>query len=319
MTRKLTISVICPVFNEEQAVPLFFARLREALGPLSDRFDFEILFTNNASSDGTLDKILELRSIDPRVQVITLSRNFGYQASVTAGMTHATGDAVIVIDVDCEDPPELIPQFVTEWEKGHDIVYGQRHRRPEPWPVTFARRMFYRINRLIADSDIILDMAEFALIDKRVRDAVLSVKTTYPFLRTEIGYAGFKRKAIDYDRQKRVCGKTHYNFIGMVEFAVAGILASTTFFLRCALYLMPFVLVASLVAVAVYVTKNNRYWLDLAVAGNLMFLTFFLSFVSVYVARVYKNGIHRPVFIIDWRKTHLTLQPATRVNVHVGE
>src|SRR4051812_31831903 len=123
------ISIVCPVFNEEAAVPLFYRRLREALGPLRHAYDFELIFTNNRSTDRTLEVVSGLRQADPTVQVLTFSRNFGYQASVLAGLRHAAGDAMVVIDVDCEDPPEMIPKFVAEWEKGFDVVYGLRGKR----------------------------------------------------------------------------------------------------------------------------------------------------------------------------------------------
>ena len=115
-----------------------------------------------------------------------------------------------MIDVDCEDPPEMIPKFVNEWEKGYDIVYGKRDKRPEFIGIQLARKAFYRITRLIADYDFILDMAEFSLVSARVREAILQNRTTFPFIRTEIGFVGFKRKGISYARQHRIVGKSHY-------------------------------------------------------------------------------------------------------------
>src|SRR5579862_5003418 len=123
------ITIICPVHNEQTTVPLFYARLKTALQPLESGYDYELLFTNNRSSDGTLAEIQKIRAVDKRVQVLTLSRNFGYECSVATGLRYARGAAIVVIDVDCEDPPEMIPQFVAEWEKGNDVVYGKRDRR----------------------------------------------------------------------------------------------------------------------------------------------------------------------------------------------
>jgi polyisoprenyl-phosphate glycosyltransferase len=153
--RKL-ISLICPVFNEEEATPLFYQRLTNVLAPLRSRYDFEILFTNNRSTDRTLEVLREIRKTDPAVQVLTLSRNFGYQASLHAGMSYVRGDAVIAIDADCEDPPEMIKDFLEKWEEGYDVVYGIRYDRDEWWPVKKLRGLFYRILRATADMDIVL-------------------------------------------------------------------------------------------------------------------------------------------------------------------
>lgn len=194
------LSVVCPVHNEEACVPLFYERLIAALRPLEGSLDLELLFLNNRSTDGTVAAITRLRNADPRVHLLTLSKNVGYQASVLTGLRHATGAAIVVIDVDCEDPPELIPVFVEHWRNGRDLVYGERRNRPEPGWLTGARRLFYRLNRSIADSDIILDMAEFCLMSKAVRDAALDNRNTFPFVRAELSAVGFARTAIPYDR-----------------------------------------------------------------------------------------------------------------------
>jgi len=293
------IAIVCPVFNEEEAIPLFHARLERALAGCAG-YEFELLFTNNCSTDRTLDVILELRQRDPRVQVLTFSRNFGYQASVLAGLRHARGDAMVVIDVDCEDPPEMIPRFIAEWEGGMDIVYGRREGRPEHAAILFMRRAFYRLNRLIADNDIILDMAEFSLVASHVRDAMLDNDSTYPFLRGEIAYVGFRRKAIPYDREKRICGQSHYNFSRMVEFAIGGILSSTTFPLRLAVYVLPLML-----ALDLYLACSARGDLSLLVGSALGYLMFCAGMLCLYLARTYKNGVRRPVFIVDWRRSTL--------------
>jgi len=135
MNRKPVVSIICPVYNEEQAIPLFYERLTSAVSPLSERYEFELIFTNNRSTDGTLDIIRALREKDLSVQVLTLSRNFGYQASVLAGITHAAGDAIVVIDVDCEDPPEMIPGSSQNGKRDMTLcmVVGRIGRNPDHW------------------------------------------------------------------------------------------------------------------------------------------------------------------------------------------
>jgi len=299
MDRKPLISIICPVYNEEHAVPLFYERLRGAIDPLMPRYDFELIFTNNRSTDGTLSVIRSLRDKDPLVQVVTLSRNFGYQASVLAGISYSVGDATVVIDVDCEDPPELIPQFIAKWEEGFDIVYGLRANRPEPQALVWVRKMFYRLLRLMADTDIVLDMAEFALVSARVRNVMRDNKNTYPFLRAEIGYSGFLRHGITYNRQQRVTGKSYYNLWGMILFGAAGILSVSTFPIRIALYALPLVGLVNVLLLALDLL-GLAFAFKALVVLDLMYAITLLTTHGLYLARIYKNDIGRPVFIIDW-------------------
>jgi dolichol-phosphate mannosyltransferase len=316
MERRKLITIVSPVFNEEGAAPLFYEKLKAALEPLRSKYDFELIFTNNRSTDRSLELILELRKQDPMVQVLTFSRNFGYQASVLAGLRHACGDAVVVIDVDCEDPPELIPRFIAEWEKGYDIVYGQRGQRPESRWIYWMRKLFYRLNWSLGDYEVILDMAEFALVSCHVRDAMLDNYSTYPFLRTEIAYAGFNRKAIRYDRQPRIFGKSRYNLSGMFAFAMRGILSSSTFLLRFAAYLCPVFLLFTLVMIVLDMTGKLEAAFRLMVAVDLMYIILFVASMCIYVARTYKDGVDRPVFIIDWKRSALNDIPTGGDGTH---
>lgn len=304
------ISIICPVYNEEQSIPIFYKRVQAVLEPLRTRYDFELIFTNNRSTDRTLEIIRGLRQEDPSVQVLTLSRNFGYQASVLAGLRHACGQAMVVIDVDCEDPPEMIPHFLLEWEKGYDIVYGKRERRPEFFAVQLMRKLFYRLNRSMADSEIILDMAEFSLLSAHVRDVMVDNRSTFPFLRTEVGYAGFERKGLLYERERRVGGRSNYNFLRMTQFAVGGILSSSTFLLRLAAYLCPVLLLGNLALLLLDLWRGFDWAFRVLVAANLSYLSFFAAVLCLYTARVYKNGVDRPVFVVDWNRSLLNTPPA---------
>jgi glycosyltransferase involved in cell wall biosynthesis len=229
---------------------------------------------------------------------------------VLAGLTYATGDGFLVIDVDCEDPPEMIPQLIDEWEKGVDIVYGERWQRTEALGVQAMRLIFYRLNRMLADSEIILDMAEFALVSQRVRDLMLANRSTFPFLRTEIGYVGFERKGIRYKRQPRLKGRTHYNFIGMAKFAVGGILSSSTFSLRLAAYILPPAVLVNLALVATLAFHDYPRLFRAVVLLDMIYALFCLTSLSLYTARIYKDGIARPVFIVDWDRSALNAMPA---------
>jgi dolichol-phosphate mannosyltransferase len=296
------LSIICPVYNEELNVPLFYQQATDVLAQLG-QYDCEIIFTNNSSVDRTYDIIVELQKHDPRVKLFTLSRNFGYQASVLCGLTHASGDASVVIDVDCEDPPEMVAAFVKQWEAGYDIIFGIRNQRPEPQIIQFMRHMFYWLLQKMGDNDVIMHMAEFALISKRVREAIIQNNSTFPFLRTEIGYAGFSRIGIPYMRRPRTYGTTHYNFFTMTVFAVGGILSSSTFLLRFAAYSGAILMLINIILLLMDLTSLWNKAFNVLVALSLMYIVFFVAVLSVYQARIYKNGVGRPVFIVDWKRS----------------
>ena len=296
MSQRPLISIVCPVYNEEATVGLFYPRLKAALEPLLSRYDFELIFSNNRSTDRTLEEILKLRSKDPMVQVLTLSRNFGYERNVATGLRHARGAAIVVIDVDCEDPPEMIPQFIAEWEMGFDVVYGKRDRRQEPILMHLTRKAFYRINAFAADSEAIVDMAEFFLITAPVRDAILANRSTVPFFRSEVAYAGFQRKGISYERQRRVAGKTHYNLGQLIWFALRGMLSTSTFPLRLSVYTF-----LPLVVANVLLLIGDRFeWL---VMVDFLYVAFYIGVLGVYLARTYKDVVARPLSIVDWKRS----------------
>jgi polyisoprenyl-phosphate glycosyltransferase len=303
------VSVVTPVFNEEGSVPIFYDRLRRATDPLAGDYEFEFIFTNNRSTDRTLERILELRARDPRVQVLTYSRNFGQVASVLGGMKQASGDLIVLIDVDCEDPPEMIPEFLAGWREGNDIVYGERARRPEPAPITWARKFFYRFTRLTADHDIILDMAEFCLVTAAVRDAVVSTRSVQPFVRGEIAYYGFARKGIRYARQTRVHGRTHYNLPRMAEFALQGVLSTTTLPLRLPVFTLP---VLVLVNLALAVAHFGGWWAEAFHAAmwiDAIWLAIAVSFIGLYLGRDYRNRVARPLVVVDWPRSAINTPP----------
>lgn len=296
MSERALISIVSAVYNEEACIPIFYERLQAVLAPLRARYDFELILSNNCSTDGTLEQISKLRERDPSVQLLTLSRNFGYEANVATVLQYAHGEGILLIDPDCEDPPEMIPQMVREWEQGYDVVYGKRERRKEFWVLHLARKAFYRINRLLADSESIVDMGEFYLISSSVRDAALANCSSLPFVRSEVAYVGFRRKGIPYERQRRVAGSSHFRLGRIVRFALAAILSSSTFPLRLSVYLFPGLIVASVVLLALD-------WFHALVALNLAYIAFFLSMISIYLARTYKDVVGRPISVVDWRRS----------------
>jgi len=265
---------------------------------------------NNRSTDATLDIVKELQAKDPRVQLITFSRNYGYQASITAGMRHATGDAVGNIDVDCEDPPEMIPRFIERWLEGVDVVYGLRRQREEFFLMHLTRKLFYRGTRRVADHEIILDMAEFFLVDKRVRDKVLATRSTFPFVRGQVGYVGFRREGIAYKRQHRISGQTHYNLYGAARFGVGGILSSSTMPMRALAYVGVLGFLADCaLSVAILVcgecwglTLGVRIALALALLHGAWIVLAFGA-LGLYVARIYKDSLGLPLYVVDEKRS----------------
>ncbi|MFO0597363.1 MAG: glycosyltransferase family 2 protein [Myxococcaceae bacterium] len=308
------VSIVCPVFNEQAAVPLFYERLVKALAPLESKVRFEILFVNNRSTDGTEAAVMALREKDPRVQLLTLSRNYGYQASISAGMRHASGDASVNIDVDCEDPPEMIPKFIERWLDGADIAYGIRARREEFVLMHLARKLFYRLTKRVSDHEIVLDMAEFFLIDRKVKDHVLATRSTFPFVRGQVGFVGFRREGIAYKREKRIIGETHYNLISAIRFGVAGILSSSTLPLRvlayvgCVLFALDVLAVPALFLVPALQGELLLRSFAAGVALHLGWLVFAAGMLGLYVARIYKDSLGLPLYVGDPKHSTIPLR-----------
>jgi glycosyltransferase involved in cell wall biosynthesis len=311
------ITILCPVYNEGGVIPLFYGRIRPVIEKLSKRYEVHLLFLNNASTDESIQQIEKIRESWPSTFLVTLSRNFGYHASLECGLRNATGDLFVFIDVDCEDPPEMILEFVDKYEQGYDIVYGERVDRHESRSMKGARKLFYRILQALADEEILLDMAEFSLFTQEVRHAILDENTSFPFLRASIARVGFRRAAIPFKRQKRISGSTHYNLAQMSLFAVGGILSSSTLFLRLPIYLLPFWLLA-LLGLGVGYISNHSPWLELAaLLLSAAYIGGTAAFTALYVARTYRNGLQRPNAVIDHRRS--MLQPAIRAKGEVTE
>ncbi len=298
------LSVVVPVFNDVNSLQEFTERMIKNFRVLDGRVRCELIFVDNASYDGSFQKIEELSAEHDNVFFIRQSRNFGYQSSILLGLTEACGDLIAFIDVDCEDPPEMIPDFVEGYFDGYDLVYGERSYGKEFIIIKQLRRLFYRITRRIADWEFILDMAEFCLISSRVRDEALKSKSTFPFVRSAIAYVGFLKKPIPYTREKRNAGVTHYNLLGMFYFAISGILSASTFPLRLISYIfLALLFVAPLFFVfGIDVLREVGYEVFLI---SLIYLNLFcLSVVGIYISRIYKDVAGRPIFVIDKKNTN---------------
>ena len=303
-TEKKLITVVCPVHNEEKVIPLFFDRISPVISELSGQYRVNLLFINNASTDSSYQAISHLRERHPFVYVISLSKNYGYQCSLECGLRNAEGDIIVFIDVDCEDPPEMILEFVRLYEQGNDIVYGKRVDREEIHVIKWMRKLFYHIVHRVADEDIVLYMAEFSLMTSEVRDAVIESHDSFPFIRSSISRVGFKRAGIPYKRHRRIAGETHYNLINMTLFAIAGILSSTTLPLRLPIYIFPFWLILTALLGTAQIMTGSSWFLLINILSVCAYIGGTAAFTALYVARTYKNGLGHPNYVIHKRYTH---------------
>jgi Glycosyltransferases involved in cell wall biogenesis len=297
------LNVIVPSYNESVNIPYFYGRARPALEALGE-LDWQIVFVNNSSDDDSIAQFQNLRSSDPRVSFITLSRNFGYHAALLAGLSSIESDYYAIVDVDCEDPPELLRDFFKAIRAGAQVAYGIRSNRDEPGLITFGRKLFYLANKGVADSEIVMWMGEFSMFTRQVRDAILAAKTTFVSIRAEMGYVGFTRVGVPYLRAKRKYGKTHYNLWRMTIYAIASILSGTTFPLRLLLYLSALIAIGFPIAVVIFRPGPIAIGAVAAVIG-LYFVIIALPLIGLYLARTYHNVVFRPRFVIDWTQTQL--------------
>ena len=299
------LTVIVPVFNEAEVIPLFFSRIQPVIAKIEKTYRVNLLFLNNASTDKSFEVISEIRRNFKFVHLITMSSNVGYQKSIECGLRNAKGDIFVVIDVDCEDPPEMILQFIDHYEEGFDLVYGLRADRSENRIMKLFRKFFYHLVRKVSDDEILLYMAEFALLTSEVRDATISSLDSFPFLRSSMARVGFKRIGISYKRQPRIAGETHYNFYGMTIFAIASILSSTTLPLRFPLYFMPWWTLGSVASIWAYSISGTSTYLLLFTTISCIYVGGALSAIALYLARTYKNGLQRPNYFIHNRYSFL--------------
>ena len=285
------IAIICPLYNEEKSLLIFIEEIKKVEKKISDKYELDIVFSNNASTDRTLSMLEELSNKYKNIYYYTLSKNFGYQNSLSFALKNTTGDLFIIIDSDGEDPPSMILDFLKKYEEGNDIVYGERVNRPEGFIIKKMRNLFYRVLKFFSDDEIILNMAEFSLFTNEVKEHLIEENSSFPFLRSAISRVGFDLKAIPYSRNERFAGKSNYNFYSMLKFAVAGILASTTLPLRFPIYFFPFWLGIS-TFLLLGSTNNELLW-KYFIFFSIVYLVLILSFISIYLARIYKNGLMR--------------------------
>ncbi len=299
------ISIIAPVFNEETVLEAFYQQLSSTLAGINARF--EIIFIDDSSNDNSLKLLYEFQQSDPRVAVIELSRNFGKEIALTAGLDHSHGDAVIIIDTDLQDPPELIPDFIREWKNGYDVVYAQRtSRRGDSWFKKVTAHQFYRLIKRVSNTDIPEDTGDFRLLSRRAVDAISQLRERHRFMKGMFAWIGYPQKAIPYQRQPRHAGQTKWNYWKLWNFALEGITSFSTAPLRLATYF------GLLVAFGAFVYGGYIIY-DTLVWGNpvpgypsLMVVILFLGGIQLigigiigeYLGRLFYESKQRPLYLI---------------------
>jgi dolichol-phosphate mannosyltransferase len=224
---KRLISIVTPCFNEEANVHQHFGRVTAALAPLRERYDFEHIYTDNASTDRTFELLSGLATLHENVRVLRFSRNIGANRAIILGLHHARGDAAILIQGDLQDPPELIPEFVRGWEEGNDVVYGRIRRREESLAMQAVRRLYYTLVAKLSDVPPPVNAGEFRLTSRRVLDALKDYHEDDLYLRGAIAHVGFPQKAIPFERAKRQGGRSSNGLLGLVGYGINGLLSTT--------------------------------------------------------------------------------------------
>jgi polyisoprenyl-phosphate glycosyltransferase len=305
MTDHLHISVVVPVYNEQENLPELHRRLAEALAP----YDYEVLFVDDGSRDASLAMLLAFHKANPRMKALSFSRNFGHQVAISAGIDHAAGGVVILMDGDLQDPPEVLPRFVDKWREGFEVVYAVRRRRKEGVLKRIAYAAFYRLLRKISYLNIPLDSGDFCLMDRKVVDVLKALPERTRFVRGLRTWAGYRQTGLEYEREKRFAGRPKYTFGKLLKLAYDGIVAFSDVPLRLAIYLglgsAAAAFLGGLVVVYEKVTNNVPVvgWTSTIIAilflGGMVLLT--LGIIGEYISRIYEEVKHRPLYIIRER------------------
>jgi len=300
-----TLSVVVPAYNEQEVLPEFHRRTTEALQKLG--LPYEIIYVNDGSRDGTMEVLRELHAKDPNAVVVSLSRNFGKEAAMTAGFEHVRGEAMVIIDSDLQDPPELIGTLVEGWREGYDMVYARRRKRDgESFIKKLTAKYFYRVIRSVSRVQIPNDTGDFRLLSRRALDALLTLREEHRFMKGLFAWIGFKQKAVEYDRDPRFAGVTKWNYWKLWNYAIEGITSFTIAPLKVATYLGFFVALFSFLYAAYVIYKTIAYGESVAGYPSLMVVILFLGgvqllFIGVlgeYMGRTFNEVKRRPLYFV---------------------
>ena len=303
------ISVVIPMYCEEEVADICYKRVVNNLKKLSDKYSYEIIFINDGSKDSTLEILKKIASNDDNVKIISFSRNFGHQAAVTAGIRNVTGDVVIIMDADLQDPPELFNGMIEKWEEGYEVVYGKRKTREgESIFKLLTAKMFYNTLNTLSEIEIPKDTGDFRLVDRKVIDVIATLPEHNKFLRGLFSWVGFNQYPYEYNRVNRVAGKTKYPFKKMFKLATDGILSFSVKPLKIVGAIGIFSVIVSIIiliySIVSYMFKLNSLtpgWTSIMCTmtfiGGIILISLWM--IGEYIARIYEESLGRPEYIID--------------------
>ncbi|MFD6029516.1 glycosyltransferase family 2 protein [Cellulosimicrobium funkei] len=310
------VSYVFPIYNEAGNLDLLYSTLRGLLDEHPE-YAYEIVFVNDGSKDESLEILFRIEDADDRVVVVDLSRNFGHQMAVTAGLDVAKGDAVIIMDSDMQDPPAVSFELLAKWREGYDVVYAQRRSRKDSAFKKLTANVYYRFLHLVTDIDIPRDTGDFRLVDRQVVDQIVRMREHSRFLRGMVSYVGFRQVAVQFDRDERHAGETGYPLRKMLKFAADGIMSFSTVPLRlitrigylfaaASFALMVWVFVARLVQPATVVEGWTFIVILLLLTSGVQMIL--LGVVGSYVGRTYIETQHRPLYLVQ-EKSRRAVRP----------
>lgn len=309
MTRTMPLlSVVVPIYFEEETIPEFYDRMKKVLCSLESEIHHEIIFVNDGSTDRSFPMLSDLAARDALVKVINLSRNFGHQLAITAGIDNALGDAVIVIDGDLQDPPEVIIKMVTKWKEGYQVVYGVRNKRDgESFFKLITASIFYRFMQKLSDVKLPLDAGDFRLMDRKVVNALSEIREENRYIRGLISWIGFKQCGVPYDRDSRYAGVTKFDVSKMLRFALDGItsfsdkplLISSRFgalITLCSFLVMLWLVISKIIDPLSSVQGWTSMLVVILFIGGIQLIS--IGILGEYIGRIYRETKKRPLYII---------------------
>lgn len=308
MSNKKLVSLVVPVYNEELNIDPLYIAVINVIADLDDRYEFELVFTDNHSTDKTFEKLQTLHKQDGRVRVFRFSKNFGYQKSILTGYLQARGDAIIQLDCDLQDPPSMIIDFLDHWETGFDVVYGIRVKRKEYWLINLARNIFYRLVDYLSEDRLPVDAGDFRLIDRKVVSVLRQIDDAQPYLRGTIATIGFRQIGLPYERNERKLGKTNFRIRDLINLALDGILNHSILPLRFASSFGVFISFIAIILIVFYAIGRLVFgfeWPDgfttltiLTLAG-IGLNALFLGIIGEYLGRIYQQVKKKPLVVIE--------------------
>ncbi|MBN2510083.1 MAG: glycosyltransferase family 2 protein [Spirochaetales bacterium] len=305
-TTKPVYSVVVPVFNEEAVCDECYRRLKDVMDRSGSAY--ELIFINDGSRDRTLSILKSIHAEDPSAKIINFSRNFGHQIAISAGMDYAAGDAVIVIDADLQDPPEVILDMMEKWKEGYHVVYGKRTRRKgETLFKKITARLFYRMLKQLTNVDIPVDVGDFRLIDRRVCDAMKKLREKNRFIRGLVSWLGFSQTEVLYEREKRFAGSTKYPLRKMINFMLDAVTSFSYIPLKIATFIGSLTSLAGFAYLLIvlyqrlFTDKTIQGWASM-VSLTLIFngiILLILGIIGEYIGRIYDESKNRPLYIVQ--------------------